>query len=176
MAWARLPRILNEQELAISRTWHITINGQSAAVNGEADDPLIFSLRNELGLIATRLGCALEQCGACRIRLGSDKSDQDELTWACTTTLANAEGRSVTTLEGLINDPLMTRLQHAFAARNAAQCGYCTSGILMAAHNLLRSRRGWNRAELAQALDDQLCRCGSHDRMLRAILEVDADA
>lgn len=163
--------------MAISRTWHITVNGRPASVSGEADDPLIFSLRNELGLIATRLGCGLEQCGACRIRLSNiDESDDDELSWACTTTLADAEGRSVTTLEGLADDPLMTSLRTAFAAANAAQCGYCTSGILMAAHNLLRARRGWDRAEMARALDDQLCRCGSQDRMLRAILAVDADA
>ena len=157
------------EDARINPTWHIIVNDREATVTGAADDPLIFALRNELGLVATRLGCGLEQCGACRIRL------DDELTWACTTTLDAASGRHVTTLEGLQHDSLMDALRHAFAARNAAQCGYCATGVLMAAYALLDSRRGWTRDELSVALDTQLCRCGSQHRMLEAILAVDAD-
>jgi len=164
-----------DRKAHIDRTWQITVNGQTAEISGEAEDPLVFALRNELGLVATRLGCGLEQCGACRIRLGSEEANA-ALTWACTTRLMDAEGACVTTLEGLENDPLMVRLRAVFETLNAAQCGYCTTGILMAAHDLLSTRRGWDRAELAQALDGQLCRCGSQDRMLRAILTVDANA
>ena len=157
------------QEPVISQTWQIIVNDRPARVTGDADDPLVFALRNELGLVATRLGCGLEQCGACRVQIDG------ELAWSCTTTLGDVKGRQVTTLEGLADDPLMTALREAFARRNAAQCGYCTSGVLMAAHALLVGRRGWTRGELADALEGQLCRCGAQHRMLAAILAADAD-
>ncbi len=156
-------------------TFEFDVNGEGKTVQGAGDDPLIFALRNQLHLASPRLGCGQEQCGACRVLVDGN------IDYACSLQLSTVQGGHITTLEGLEHNPLMRRLQAAFAARNAAQCGYCLTGVLLAAWHLLSIREvasdaqvhaPLSRATIASTLDGQLCRCGSHARMLDAICEV----
>jgi nicotinate dehydrogenase subunit A len=126
---------------------------------------VLYVLRNDLGLTGSRFGCGLGQCGACMVLLDGHPTPSCDLpVWA-------AEGHEVTTIEGLADDPVMRTLQDAFIDRQAAQCGYCMSGILVSACALLRKDDEPQRDGIAEALDRNLCRCGSHGRVLRAVAD-----
>jgi nicotinate dehydrogenase subunit A len=131
--------------------------------------PLLFVLRNDLGLKAAKYGCGAEQCGACTVLIGA------EPTPSCTLPVSRVGDREVTTLEGLARGGELHALQRAFIAEQAAQCGYCTAGILMAAAALL----AWNEApsddDIRRALAGHTCRCGAHGRILRAIRRAAAE-
>jgi nicotinate dehydrogenase subunit A len=142
----------------------LDINGLVYRVDEDPDTPLINILRDSLFLTGTRTGCALEQCGCCVVLV------DDQPTYACTTRLADCVNRRVETVEGLADEAgHLHPLQQAFLDANAAQCGFCTSGILMRAKALLASNAHPSRDEIAAALDDHLCRCGAHPRIIRAI-------
>jgi len=144
----------------------LSING-SAHVLPDAtapDAPLLDILRNTLGLVGTRFGCGLEQCGACMVLVDGQPLP------ACTAALDSFAGREITTVEGLAGpDGALHPLQKAFAEEQAGQCGYCLSGILMSAKALLDANPNPSRREIAEALDGNLCRCGSHVRILKAV-------
>ena len=140
-----------------------TLNGVETQITAEPATPLIFALRNDLGVVSPRLGCGEEQCGACRVMV------DDNQVYSCTFTLGEAAGRHVRTIEGLLEDDRMQRLQAAFLAENAGQCGYCLSGIVMSGWLLLQHHSSPTREEIQHALKDHLCRCGAHNRMIRAI-------
>lgn len=140
-----------------------TLNGRSVSVAGRDDTPLLDVLRNELRLVGTRFGCGLEQCGCC-IVLIDGKPEK-----SCVRPVATVAGRSVTTVEGLGTPDHPHPLQQAFLEEQAGQCGYCLSGILMSAKALLDRNPSPSRADIARALDDNLCRCGTHNRILRAV-------
>jgi nicotinate dehydrogenase subunit A len=142
----------------------IEVNGTLRATPAGAETPLIHVLRNDLGLAATRFGCGTEQCGACVVLL------DDAPAYACTLRVADAAGRRVTTVEGLAQGGEPHPLQRAFLEEQAAQCGYCTSGMLMRASALLASTPSPDEAAVRAALEPQLCRCGSHNRIVRAVL------
>ena len=120
-------------------------------------------LRNELRLSGTRFGCGLEQCGCCIVLIDGNPEK------SCTRPIWSVAGRSVTTVEGLGTLETPHPLQQAFLEEQAGQCGYCLSGILISAKALLDRNPSPSRAEIARALDDNLCRCGTHNRILRAV-------
>jgi aerobic-type carbon monoxide dehydrogenase small subunit (CoxS/CutS family) len=141
----------------------LKVNGHEHEVEAEPKTPLLYILRNDLGLKGTRFGCGTGHCGACTV-LMDGKAIQ-----SCDTPLWSAEGREITTIEGLGSREKLHPLQQAFLDEQAAQCGYCIDGIMMSAAALLREKKNPTDAEIAAALDRNLCRCGTHVRILRAI-------
>src|SRR5213595_507613 len=125
--------------------------------------PLLAVLRNTLGLSGTRFGCGLEQCGACMVLVDGEPA------YACTREVSTVAGKRVTTVEGLAGGDRLHPLQQAFLAEQAGQCGYCLSGILMSAAALLAHDPRPDRAAIVAALDRHLCRCGAHNRIVRAV-------
>ncbi|MFM9886224.1 MAG: (2Fe-2S)-binding protein [Burkholderiales bacterium] len=144
-------------------TTSITVNGTLHNLDVPDSTPLLYVLRNDLGLKGTRFGCGTGHCGACHVLLDG------RTVAACDTPLWSAAGKSVTTVEGLAKNGLPHPLQQAFLDEQAAQCGYCVSGIIMTAAGLLAQDPSPSDDALRGALDRNLCRCGAHTRMLRAI-------
>jgi len=141
----------------------LTVNGESRSVGAPETTSLLEVLRNHLGLMGTRYGCGLEQCGCCMVLV------DDQPAYACTRELGTVAGRKVATVEGLGTPAKPHPLQQAFLDEQAGQCGYCLSGILMSAKALLDRNPNPSRAEIVTALDKHLCRCGAHQRILRAV-------
>ena len=141
----------------------LTVNGSEVAVAADPDTPLLDVLRNHLGLVGAKFGCGLEQCGCCMVLIDGRPEK------SCGKPLSAAAGKSVLTIEGLGTPEAPHPLQQAFLDEQAGQCGYCLPGILITAKALLDRNPAPSRAEIAQALDDNICRCGSHARILRAV-------
>jgi nicotinate dehydrogenase subunit A len=141
----------------------LEVNGKSVTVDAEADTPLLYVLRDDLGLNAAKFGCGLGQCGACTVLVN------DEPVLSCVTPLAMLEGKRVTTLEGLGTIDKPGPLQRAFIDEQAAQCGYCIPGMMMRAAALLKKTPKPTEAQIRDALFPNLCRCGTHMRILRAV-------
>ena len=141
----------------------ITVNGKRHVVSATPDTPLLYVLRNELHLHGPRFGCGLSQCGACTVHLG------DKAVRSCVTAVAQAAAKPVTTLEGLGTLEHPHPLQQAFTEHQAAQCGYCTNGMIMASAAFLKQNPTPTETEIKQAMTPWLCRCGTHYRILAAI-------
>lgn len=141
----------------------ITVNGKPHQVQAAPDTPLLYVLRNELGLNSPQFGCGLEQCGACMVLLGA-KAQQ-----SCKIPVSEAAAAPITTLEGLGGDGGLHPLQRAFIEEQAAQCGFCGSGMIMAAAALMWRNPNPTDEQIREALDGNLCRCGTHLRILRAV-------
>jgi nicotinate dehydrogenase subunit A len=141
-----------------------TLNGRAATVTTHEETPLLDVLRNHLDLKGTRFGCGLEQCGCCMVLIDGTPEK------SCAKPVWSVAGKSIVTVEGLGTPDHPHPLQQAFLDEQAGQCGYCLSGILMSAKALLDKNPAPSRAEVAQALDGNLCRCGTHTRILRAVL------
>ena len=141
----------------------LKVNGKSRTVEGDPATPLLYALRNDLGLNAPRFGCGLSQCGACTVIMNGSAIR------SCSTPLSAARNRSVTTLEGLGTVAKPHPLQRAFIEEQAAQCGYCMNGIIMTAKVLLDKNPKPTDEAIKKALDGNLCRCGSHLRVIRAV-------
>lgn len=148
----------------------LSVNGTECAVDADSDTPLLYALRNDLGLKGTRFGCGSGQCGACFVLVDGHPTP------ACDTPLWSVAGKRVTTVEGLGKPGVPHALQDAFLAEQAAQCGYCTSGILISAAALLAKNAAPGESEVRAALDRNLCRCGSHNRMVKAVLRAAGQA
>lgn len=144
----------------------ITVNGRRHDVAATPDTPLLYVLRNDLGLNATRYGCGLGRCGVCTIHLAG------RAVYSCEIPLGDVAGREVTTLEGLGTADALHPLQQAFLDEQAAQCGYCIPGIIMTTDALLKETPDPSDEQIREALRGTLCRCGSHARILRAIRNV----
>jgi nicotinate dehydrogenase subunit A len=142
---------------------NLSVNGASRAVEADSETPLLYVLRNDLQLKGTRFGCGLGQCGACTVIIDG-KAVQ-----SCDVPVSAVAGKSITTVEGIGRDGALHPLQQAFIDEQAAQCGYCASGIIMAAKALLDAKPGASDAEIRAALAGNLCRCGTHTRILKAI-------
>jgi nicotinate dehydrogenase subunit A len=145
----------------------ITLNVNGVAARLAVDDPempLLYALRDDLGLRGPKFGCGLGQCGACSVLVDG------EVMRSCVTPAVNADGRKVTTLEGLGDADHPSPVQAAFIAEQAAQYGYCTNGMIMAATALLARTPHPSEADVRDALAQNLCRCGSHVRVIAAIL------
>lgn len=139
------------------------VNGRPVRVTAAETTPLLDVLRNQLDLKGTRYGCGLEQCGSCMVLLDGEPA------YACSREVGTVAGHSVTTIEGLGSATHPHPLQQAFLDEQAGQCGYCLSGIVISAKALLDRNPSPTRAEIAAALDNNLCRCGAHPRILRAV-------
>jgi nicotinate dehydrogenase subunit A len=145
------------------QTIDFTVNGATVRVSADRDTPLLDVLRNHLGLKGTKFGCGLEQCGCCMVLIDGKPEK------SCGKALATIAGKAVVTIEGLGTRERPHPLQQAFLDEQAGQCGYCLGGILISAKALLDANPAPSRAEIASALDDNICRCGSHVRILRAV-------
>jgi len=141
----------------------LNVNGRDHDVDPEPDTPLLYVLRDHLELNGAKFGCGLGQCGACTVMV------DDQAVFSCLTPLMLLEGRRVTTVEGLGSPEKPGPLQRAFIDEQAAQCGYCIAGMIMRAHALLRGNPAPSRDEIRTALAPNLCRCGTHMRIIRAI-------
>ena len=147
---------------------HVTVNGASRTVACEPDAPLLDVLRHDLGLSGPRFGCGLGLCGACFVLIdGQARSACDFPAWA-------AEGRRVTTVEGLLDGDTLDAVQQAFIDEQAAQCGYCTSGMIMTAAALLSANPAPAEQEVLEAFEGNLCRCGTQRRIMTAVLKAAA--
>ena len=142
----------------------LTVNGATHVLDLPADTPLLYVLRNDLGLNGPKFGCGLGECGACTVLLDGVAAR------ACVTRLATAEGRAITTLEGLGAPECLHPVQDAFIREQAAQCGYCLNGMIMTAVAFLARTPDPTEAQVRHALRHNLCRCGTHVEILRAVL------
>jgi nicotinate dehydrogenase subunit A len=147
----------------------LVVNGEERAIAAEPSTSLLAVLRGPLGLTATHFGCGVNQCGACNVLLDG------RAVASCDTPLWAAAGKHVTTLEGLGTPEKPHPLQRAFIAEQAMQCGYCISGVLISAAALLGANPEPSEADIRAALDRNLCRCGAHNRMIRAVLRAAKD-
>jgi nicotinate dehydrogenase subunit A len=141
----------------------LSVNGADVSLAVDARTPLLYVLRNDLGLAGTRFGCGQGLCGACKVLVDGRP------VLSCDTSVGAVEHAEVTTIEGLAPAGGLHPLQRAFVAEQAGQCGYCLSGIVMAAKALLDATPAPSREQIALALDGHLCRCGAHARILRAV-------
>ncbi|MGE0650844.1 MAG: (2Fe-2S)-binding protein [Alphaproteobacteria bacterium] len=147
----------------MSETFRLSVNGTEHSVTTQADTPLLYVLRNDLALASPKYGCGAEQCGACNVIVNGDKA------FSCTLTVGDAAGKEIVTLEGLGTAENPHPVQAAFIAEQAAQCGYCTSGIMISAKVLLDRNPNPDTDAIRTALQDNLCRCGTHSRVFRAV-------
>ena len=143
----------------------LTVNGVARTLEAGADTPLLYALRNDLRLVGTRFGCGNGQCGACMVLI-----DGRPMT-SCNAPLWSVEGRAVTTVEGLGEQGALHPVQQALIDEQAAQCGYCMSGIAVSAAALLSTNPSPSEEDVRKTLDRNLCRCGSHNRVVRAVLK-----
>ena len=147
-------------------TYTLHVNGAQRRVDSwDPSQPLLYALRGELGLTGAKLGCGLGQCGSCTVLL------DDQATRACMVPVSSAAGRRITTVEGLGSPEKPDALQAAFIAEQAAQCGYCTTGMIMSARALLLKTPHPSEDDVRQALAGNLCRCGTYPRILRAVMK-----
>ena len=145
------------------------LNGVETTVDADPDSSLLDILRGRLGLVGPHFGCGANECGACNVIVG------DRAVASCDTPLWSVADKDITTIEGLGSPQKPHPLQRAFIAEQALQCGYCVSGILMSAAALLMQNTDPSGQDVKAALDRNLCRCGSHNRMVRAVLRAAAE-
>jgi nicotinate dehydrogenase subunit A len=146
-------------------TYQLRVNGKTSTVDSwDPDQPLLYVLRNELGLHGAKFGCGLGQCGACTVLIDGKAAR------ACITTVKQATGHAITTLEGIGTLQAPSAVQTAFVAEQAAQCGYCTNGMIMAATALLKTNPQPTLDQVKNSLAGNLCRCGTHTRILSAVM------
>jgi nicotinate dehydrogenase subunit A len=145
------------------------LNGVETEIDADPDSSLLATLRGQLGMTGAHFGCGANECGACNVIVG------DRAVAACDTPLWSVADKDITTVEGLGNPAKPHPLQRAFIAEQALQCGYCVPGILMSAAALLMQNANPSETEVRRALDRNLCRCGSHNRMVRAVLRAAAE-
>lgn len=148
----------------MGETVQLRVNGAQRVVEDDPATPLLSVLRGTLGLAGSHFGCGTNQCGACHVLIDG------QAVASCDTPLWAAAGKDITTVEGLGTPDKPHPLQRAFIAEQAMQCGYCISGILVSAAALLRRNPDPSETEVRAALDRNLCRCGAHNRIVRAVL------
>lgn len=147
----------------MAETISFTLNGESVSVTTNGQRPLLWVLRTDLGLTGTKFGCGQSLCGACTVLI------DNKAVRSCVYPVRNAEGREVTTIEGLSKNGKLHPLQEAFVKHDALQCGYCTPGMTLTAYSLLYENPEPTREEIIQRMDQNLCRCGAHTRIIDAI-------
>jgi nicotinate dehydrogenase subunit A len=153
----------------MSETFVIDVNGAAREVRCDRDTPLLYVLRNDLGLMGTRFGCGLGLCGACNVLVDGRPVH------SCDTPIWSVAGKRITTVEGLGTEQDPHPVQREFLAHQAFQCGYCSSGMMISAAALLARSRNPDAAEVRQALNDNLCRCGTHQRIVDAVVAAGTD-
>ena len=143
--------------------YSLRVNGKSQSVDAEPDMPLLYALRDDLQLNGPKFGCGLAQCGACTVIIDGVAIR------SCVTPVAAAQNKAVTTLEGLGNTKKLHKIQQAFVDEQAVQCGYCINGMIMTTKALLDKNPKPTDGQIKEALAGNLCRCGTHIRILRAV-------
>ena len=141
----------------------LNINGVTKKINIHEDKTLLFIIRDEFGLTGTKLGCGLEQCGSCAVLIDGEKK------LSCNLRAVEYQNKKIVTIEGLASKKQLNQVQEAFKKNNAAQCGYCTSGIIISITALFENNKNPSEDEIQKALDGHLCRCGSHSSVFKAI-------
>jgi nicotinate dehydrogenase subunit A len=141
----------------------LRVNGKNQTIDAEPDMPLLYALRNDLQLNGPKYGCGMAQCGSCTVIMDGNA------TRSCVTEVKAAQNRPITTLEGLGSTKKMHKIQQAFVDEQAVQCGYCINGMIMSAKALLDKNPKPTDAQIKEALAGNLCRCGTHIRILRAV-------
>lgn len=142
----------------------LKVNGKTFEVIADDDTPLLYVLRNELRLTGPKFGCGLGQCGSCKVLIGDDAQ------YSCLFPLGALKGKEITTIEGLGSEQMgWDPVQEAFIKEQAAQCGYCTGGMIISAVSLLRRSKNPTDGEIVEAMDGNLCRCGTQFRVMKAI-------
>ena len=147
----------------------LRVNGQNRDISASAQTPLIYVLRNELGLTGTKLGCGLEQCGACAILVDGQS------VLSCNAPAGQFAGHDIRTIEAT-GEPALDAVKAAFVAAGAAQCGYCIPGMVIAVAAVFKTKPHPQEADIREALTPHLCRCGTHARVLRAVRALAAKA
>jgi len=142
----------------------LEVNGERRSVAAAPDTPLLYALRNDLGLVGSRFGCGTGQCGACFVMIDGKAMP------SCDAPLWSVAGKRITTIEGLAKGGELHPVQKALLAEQAAQCAYCISGIAVTAAAFLAANKNPSEAQVREALDRNLCRCGAHNRIVRAVL------
>ena len=155
---------MSEQQVAGEKTVTLQVNGQASSVTAMADTPLLLILRNDLQLNGPKYGCGLGECGACTVIIDGVAAR------SCVFPLAGAEGREITTLEGIGSRECPHPVQQAFIDEQAAQCGYCMNGMIMTAKALLDRIPHPSEAQVRNELSANLCRCGTHLEIIRAVM------
>jgi aerobic carbon-monoxide dehydrogenase small subunit len=150
----------------MAATVEFRLNGRPVSLGAGRSQSLLWALRGELGLTGTKYGCGIGACGACTVLVDG------RAVRSCLRTLGDVEGRDVLTIEGLAQGGKLHPLQQAFLDNGALQCGYCTPGMILGAHALLAATPHPSRAAIASAMEQHLCRCGAHQRILAAIESV----
>ena len=151
----------------MSKTEYIlSVNGKSKNIFSSEDKPLLYILREEFNLIGTKLGCGLEQCGSCAVLVDGNK------VLSCNRPAIEFVDKEITTIEGISKNDVLNEIQQSFKQFNAAQCGYCTSGIIVSLTELFNKKNIPDRNEIVESLSGQLCRCGSHASVLKAVNNV----
>ena len=141
----------------------VRVNGERKTLSVDADTPLLYALRNDIGLNGPKFGCGLAQCGACTVLVDGKPVR------SCVATVASVANGRITTIEGLGTLERLHPLQRAFIAEQACQCGYCGNGMVMSAKALLERNPAPTASQIRQALNGHLCRCASHNRIVRAV-------
>ena len=143
--------------------YKLRVNGKSKNIFSSEDKPLLYILREEFNLIGTKLGCGLEQCGSCAVLVDGNK------VLSCNRPAVEFVDKEITTIEGIAKNDVLNEIQQSFKKFNAAQCGYCTSGIIVSLTDLFNKKKSPDRKEIIDNLSGQLCRCGSHASVLKAV-------
>jgi aerobic-type carbon monoxide dehydrogenase small subunit (CoxS/CutS family) len=147
----------------MARITALNVNGRKLPVDVDSEDSLLVVLRNELGLTGSKYGCGEGQCGACTVLI------DDQLTKSCVTPVGRAAGKQITTIEGLSKDGQLHPVQTAFLKADAMECGYCTSGMIVAGVALLKKNPQPNHDEIVAHMNRNVCRCGTYQRIVAAI-------
>lgn len=147
----------------MEETLRFTLNGKPASVTVDSDRMLLWVLRTDLGLTGTKYGCGESFCGACTVIVNG------EAVRSCQTPAKDVKGKEVVTIEGLAGGDGLHPVQKAFMEHDALQCGYCTPGMIMNAYSFLRKNPRPSAADIVEGMDDDLCRCGAHTRIIQAI-------
>ena len=151
------------EEMLMTQTVSFTLNGKPTRLTVDGERKLLWVLRSDLGLTGTKFGCGASLCGACTVLVGN------EAVRSCQLPVKDVAGKRVTTIEGLAQNGKLHPLQQAFASHNAAQCGFCTPGMILTAHALLLKNPSPTDKQIVEHMDQNLCRCGTHVRILAAI-------
>ena len=149
----------------MEETIQFTLNGKPVSVTADTDRMLLWVLRKDLGFTGTKYGCGEGLCGACTVLVN------EEAVRSCQTPLKDVQGKKIVTIEGLATQDILHPLQKAFMDHDALQCGYCTPGMIMNAYSFLRKNPNPTREDIIQGMEDNLCRCGAHHRIIPAIQE-----
>ena len=149
----------------MQKTVSFRLNGKPVQMKVDSERTLLWVLRTDLALTGPKYGCGINECGACTVLIN------DRAVRSCTTGIGAVEGKDVVTIEGLAKNGQLHPLQQAFMAHDALQCGFCTPGMILSAYSFLRTHPQPTRAEVIAGMDNNLCRCGAHVRIVDAILE-----